>query len=733
MKTEAAASPTKEGKRRSKGQKIDPDKYAGYISSYASSVADVWSATAGSVGAAEAATPDDVLSSAAAASAVSSTDDIDPYFVQLCLEEVKSNEAKKEAKNKKREKDRQRSAAKYQQQKVNELKESKASDFCFKFLHEVYYHCVHRVGTGPRRHLDNVPENITLKGYLDQKGNITEALVGDNNTEVETIILSWMWHDGNRTRTAWEGDKEREAKNKKNKEEGSPAWSLKGVFECNRKYGKHNEDFMTEYNQEINITYANYLDRPYAFVNKFEVKRIDIIEDSVIPGFVKGSTYSYNEEETKDVPQRVFWNGELIDTTNLLYVKLEDVPGKYVLIEKKKAKTKRKLIVDSSTGRLRDKVVAFYRVGDFLTREEIHRAITKGEKCKHAIPGFIMISVKYRHHQLKLMEEKRKEQAAEEDNGNNEAKNDMPVEKKQIMVFAAEFIKTLREVLCENYTLFAITDFMRIAWVMWTSFDMRFDKCLEEEAMKKRKNTRARVKRRELKKNAGVDLNQVFADIKQLDYTTIISFTQHGADEKIYGVFRQISEGLDDLDSYLKPLEKLHFAEYFEVLVEIFRPVSGMFTTRALTVLYIFVVSAVLFDGKVPTDEIDILSFWQIAEKKSNLIRNCLDGVYNGVGVDSHVINFFTACAKHLFSNDDKKLSKDDAYYIGREMPENPGAYLNELVGECTQSYNARKDEADGRWDKWQIVLREVVKRKVELKQFIDIWLPEWERDALEE
>ena len=366
-----------------------------------------------------------------------------------------------------------------------------------------------------------------------------------------------------------------------------------------------------------------------------------------------------DSQDSKEVPQLIFWNGKKLCTTNLRYVKLVDAPDKYIIIDVAKKKEDKQLVIDSKG--LRGERVPFYRVGDYLTLDEINCIIKTCDTFKHAIPTFVLICVKYRHHQLIKKNQQLQSQK----------KNITEIEKAdKIVQVAKEFMQAFRVVLCEHFFIFSVAEFVRLSWVTWSWFDGRYDRMFTESGQQKRRNARRRATNPAADKE---EKAQVYEDIRQLDYTTILSITQQGADESIHRMFRCISHKFDSLESYLKPpLQKMTFEKYFEVMVEICRPSCGMYTTRALTILSIFVVSAILFDGKVPTDSVDILSFWQINEKKANLIRNCISGNYDGVGCDTHVIDFLRACAE---LKGVKGLSVEDFYGLGKKVPQDPGAY----------------------------------------------------------
>eukprot|EP00986_Skeletonema_menzelii_P015285 scaffold11448_cov80-Skeletonema_menzelii.AAC.1 len=151
---------------------------------------------------------------------------------------------------------------------------------------------------------------------------------------MKVIILPWCWFDGLRKRTAWDNEEERDAKREMNKSTGSHAKSLQLVLNQNMKEKHRDINLMAEYYDNKFVGYGDYEDRPSAFVMLFEVKDASVIADYLLPGFIDCITYSYDMQDSKEVPQRIFWNGkEIVSTANLRYVKLKDVPGKYVVID----------------------------------------------------------------------------------------------------------------------------------------------------------------------------------------------------------------------------------------------------------------------------------------------------------------------------------------------------------------------------------------------------------------
>jgi len=52
---------------------------------------------------------------------------------------------------------------------------------------------------------------------------------------------------------------------------------------------------------------------------------------------------------------------------------------------------------------------------------------------------------------------------------------------------------------------------------------------------------------------------------------------------------------------------------------------------------------------------------------------------------------------------------------------------MNEIIGECRQSYNARNNKSDLRWSKWKFLLEKVSSQREEYKQIIDALLPGWD------
>ena len=618
---------------------------------------------------------------------------------------------------------------------ILKLKRANPSDFCYELMLAVSNKSNEKI------ELELIPFNETLKWYTSNKGPIFNQFVG--HTLVKVIILPWCWFDGVsrskycsisaslkqycsisrfaqtltyfslqlRKRQQWDEEDEREVKKQMNKSMGSHARSLLHVLNENMEEKYRNKEVLAEKYDNKYLSYGHYEKRPSAFVLLFEVTDPAIIADSLLPGFIDCPTYSYNKKDRKDLPQRIIWNGEVIvSTANLRYVKLKDSPGKYVLIDVATDVLEKRLVINSDG--LRDEIVAFYRVGDFLTLDEIKRIIKTCDKFKHAIPTVVLICIKYRHHQLL----QRSNQLKAQQKKKKEIK-----QAKEILQLITEFMHAFREVLCENFFIFSVDEFVRISWVTWSLFDSKYNRMCSDSAQNERRSAKARATKHATTKE---EKAQVCEDTKQLDNTIIISITQQGADKSIQRMFRCISHKYDTLESYLTPLEKLTFEEYFEVMVEICRPSCGMYTTRALTILSIIVVSAMLFDGKVPTESIDLLSFWQINEKKANLIRNCMNGVYDGVGVDTHVIQFLKACAALMGVG----LSNEDCYRFGKEMPEDPGAYLNEIIGECGQSFKARNNKDDQRWAKWKLILKQVSEKRNEFKQIIDGWLPGWDK-----
>ena len=588
---------------------------------------------------------------------------------------------------------------------ILDLQNADPGEFCYKLMLAVYKKSNKKI------EVEEIPEDETLYWYTTNKGFIFNEFVGDSMLKV--VILPWCWFDGLRLRQQWDEKDERDAKREMNKSNGSHARSLRHVLNQNMEEKYRDKEVMAEYYDNKFLSYGDYESRPSAFVLLFEVRDPVIIADNLLPGFIDCPTYSYNLEDSKDLPQHIIWNGEVIvSRANLRYVKLKDSPGKYVIIDVATEIEEKRLVIDSDG--LRDKIVAFYRVGDFLTLDEIKRIIETCQKFEHAIPTFVLVCIKYRHHQLL----QRNKQLKAQQKKKNEIK-----QAKKILQLVTEFMHAFREVLCENFFIFSVDEFVRLSWVTWSLFDSKYNMMCSKSAQKERTNAIARATKHATTKE---EKAQVCEDTKQLDYTTIISITQQGADESIQRMFRCISHKYDTLESYLKPLERLTFEEYFEVMVEICRPSCGMYTTRALTILSIFVVSTILFDGKVPTESIDILSFWQINEKKANLIRNCLRGNYDGVGCDTHVIQFLKACAVLVGV---KGLSNEDCYRFGKEVKKDPGAYMNEIIGECGQSFKARNNKSDLRWSKWKSLLEKVSEKRVEFKQIIGAWLPGWDKE----
>ena len=591
----------------------------------------------------------------------------------------------------------------------NHLKEVDAGDFGIEFLKAVYYNdIVQHDNTADKIELDDLEEGETLHWYMGQQSKLTETLVGGSQVEVK--IIPCIWYECHRT--DWDSDKERKAKKEKNNTNNSHAWSLKGIFNMNIDKKYRDKSYMEEYANEPDIIFGEYNNRPFVFTTKFEVLRVEVIENYVVPGFVKGAKYSYNERKSMQPPEYVYWNGKSIDTTNLLYVKLKDT-DKYVIIDQAE-QSERNLVIDNPS--LEEEIVAFYRVGDFLTREEINRILTTCSSFKHAIPSFIYICVKYRHLQLL-----KKHELATKTEENIEVKKE-----KEVIAAASKFAKALRTEMCNKYQSFKISWFVRMTWITWSCFSI-FDKMFGEKWYSKRINAKKRAKATVPKQEE----QQLLEDTMQLDNTMILAITQSGADEKVFKLFRCISDGFDTLHSYFKPLERMHVAEYYEVLLEICRPFCGLYGTRALTILSLLVTSAILFNGKAPTESIDILSFWQVDEKKSNLIRNCIKGVYNGVGTDRHVIAFFNAWGRlkglKIIDEKNKRVYKNkESYHLGATMPEDPGAYLNEVVGECSQAFGKRKTNP-GRWKTWYEILKTVSKQNEEFKKFIDEWLSDWD------
>ncbi len=578
------------------------------------------------------------------------------------------------------------------------LKRISADKFC-----EVFLKHVNKKGK-TRLEVDPVPLEETLFGYLKYRGKKDFEFDG---SRVKTYFLPCMWYDGNKTRQAFEKDpKESKAKKDINNSTGSHAKNLEFLLNLNIEGEYRNPRVMEEYEKNNNITFANFQKRKYAFKTLFETEDPDAIANSLVPGFVECSTYGYDRYDFKEVPQGISWDGKELCTANLEYVKLDKTEDKYVIIDVAINKEDKQLTID--TDGLRGKRVAFYRVGDFLTNEEIDRIIRTCETYKHAIPAFVLTCVKYRHHQLI----KKNELAT---------KTPREIEREaEITEVAEDFVRALRAAMCDYSDEFAIENFERLTWLTWSAFNDDLNTLFTKKGKQKRADRRMKVTRNVTDDE---EKKRMWEDVKQLEYTTILSITQQGADRDIFRMFRCISEGYTSLESYLKIFEQIPFEEFFEVLVEICRPRCGMYTTRAFTILSIFVVSAILFDGKVPTEAFDILSFWQINEKKSNLIRNCIDGVYDGVGVDGHVIKFLTACA---ILKGVEGLKDEDCYQIGKNVQKDPGAYMNEIIGECGQSFKRREDESQ-RWGVWKGVLHKVSSRRDEFKQIIDKWLPGWD------
>ncbi|KAL7492798.1 LOW QUALITY PROTEIN: hypothetical protein ACHAWT_001955 [Skeletonema menzelii] len=76
---------------------------------------------------------------------------------------------------------------------------------------------------------------------------------------------------------------------------------------------KHRDiNLMAEYYDNKFVGYGDYKDRPSAFVMLFELKDASVIADYLLPGFIDCTTYSYDMQDSMEVPQRIFWNGKEI-------------------------------------------------------------------------------------------------------------------------------------------------------------------------------------------------------------------------------------------------------------------------------------------------------------------------------------------------------------------------------------------------------------------------------------
>eukprot|EP00984_Skeletonema_dohrnii_P019185 scaffold9111_cov90-Skeletonema_dohrnii-CCMP3373.AAC.1 len=566
------------------------------------------------------------------------------------------------------------------------LRQLPAQQFSEAMLQNIHWL---NIKSDERRHGININKSETIIDYLTYKGDKKEEF--EDGTLIKTTILPYMWQYGDKTRTAWDSKDVGKIKNQQ-----TTASRMKLVMEANTK------NLMDK--ESNGVYYGNYTKRPSAFDLLFETQDIERIENELLPAFIPGSSYNLDERGVGcAVSPNIYWNGKMIPTSCLQYLKLNGVDNKFLFVQKEKNGDQRQLCIDGNG--LRNKLIAYYRVGDWMSREEIMRVIELCKDYKHAIPAFILITITYRHYKLRNEFKSGKTPAIKQED-----------EKKEAMVLACDFAKALREAVSDNIDLFGPKDLVRTGWITWSPMAVKFNKMYNENELNKR-----RVELRKVTK-------ENHDEVLYFHYALIIFITQHAADEVVEEAFRNVTDGMTTLDSFLKPLRRIDMCEYFEILMEIFRPVSGMYATRALTILNLIVVSAVLYRGKVPREASELMGFWQVSEKKSNIILNTQEGIFVGVGVDKHVICILIACLDCIIQGYKRDSSesgrKTDSYFIGSIMPEDPGAFFNEIVGECAQAYSNRHVLGDDRWSGiWLPILREVSKRDERFKRIICKWL----------
>lgn len=158
----------------------------------------------------------------------------------------------------------------------NHLKEVDADDFGIEFLKAVYYNdIVQHENTADKIELDDLEEGETLHWYMEQQSKLTETLVGGSQVEVK--IIPCIWYECHRT--DWDSEKERDAKKEKNNTNNSHAWSLNGIFNMNIDEQYRDKSYMEEYENGPDITFGDYNNRPFVFTTKFEVLRVEVIEN----------------------------------------------------------------------------------------------------------------------------------------------------------------------------------------------------------------------------------------------------------------------------------------------------------------------------------------------------------------------------------------------------------------------------------------------------------------------
>ncbi len=439
--------------------------------------------------------------------------------------------------------------------------------------------------------------------------------------------------------------------------------------------------------------FGQYNKREFNYECTMEVGTDDDIVDrafnTLLVAFVVGDrtkTYSTRDAEKEVLQHRneeqlqLYWNGNEVDMESVTFKTLKG-DNDYYFYESSM------LQVDGKG--YEGETIAFYRLGDYLTKEEIRRTFKYCEQFKHAAPVFLATFCAHR-----LVEK-----AATDKVKNEHQCTRHPAKVRKIVDRTIKRVTNLllkiRDKMTPCYDIFNMTDFVRCAWESWTYTVPRHDEyygyLIKQARLKRRKET-IRVMRIDGHTYPdSTDDGKLLEEVRLLHAYMIMLISQQSTDAVTESMFGLISHNFTTAGSYLQPLMMMSWCNLFEVYTEVLRS-SALYTQKAACLLNSFAIIEVLYDGKVPRDYDTIRLFRQMGPKKSIVTLSVLGGYNKQIGIDTHVNSLIRACGQN-------QLKDEEVFYVSWNLPEDPGAYANNVSGEIRQAY---EDKRKATWSKWK-------------------------------
>jgi endonuclease III len=579
----------------------------------------------------------------------------------------------------------------------------------------------------------------------------TSTLLPDGDGVVHTVIpvsafANGLQIGGNKTtslESEWDKDQDERDEKISKDEENNPIYDLTERLQMVNTHVT-NESTARWFKNMQGFNFGLHDERKYSIKTRMRVtddkESIYIASNTlVVICFVKKNNGKYSIEKSEQV--------EMSPATRLYYdneqVMADDVKCSYFLKNNKLRVYTSRTVQHKIRGRgYKTGTIAFVRVADLLTKDEITRIFQSCSEYKHAIPVFIWICCSHRVNQYFLKEEEDEdsamvkdntEQAAEqvgdEDDNNNDDNNNKKKKKKKkeeekekqikmTLQLATKLMKEIKHQLIWNYWRLNSMDLERMSWDTWSGAKKEHDKLYEQKERQRRQRHRKRMIRDYKSHYKFSDESMILEEVRLFQCFMIMLITQQSSDvDSSEWMFRRVSYGYTTPRSYLGALKKMSYSNLLEVFIELCRS-KALYTQRASSLLRSFVIIEILHQGRVPRTFNELNAFKQMEKKKCHITLNTALGEYLALGADVHVINLIMACGVACGCG---KLSTRDIIEITKRMDEDPGAFFNEIAAEIAQAFDDW--EKRNAWKSWYIIIGKVINKDKQYDAAISEWL----------